>query len=100
MFLKAVLLRVIQMDFRAFLTAPGESLLKCRLRPPQQRVCSAEQSWGLSEGISNLHPSDAGAAVWGPRCGVTQLEDRFGSVTKSLWASAISLRMDGTADIQ
>lgn len=88
------------MDFRAFQTVPGESLLKRRLRPPQQRVCSAEQRWGLSVGISNLHPSDAGAAVWGPRCGVTQLEDHFGSVTESLWASAISLRMDGTADIQ
>lgn len=51
-------------------------------------------------GISNLHPSDAGAAVWGPRCGVTQWEDRSGLVTESLWASAISLRTDGTADIQ
>ena len=36
----------------------------------------------------------------GGHAGVTLLEDRSGLVTESLWASAISLRTDGTADIQ
>lgn len=72
MFLKAVLLRLIQMDFRTFQSVLytgstwGELVKYRRLRAPPAESLFRRTEVGLrAVGISNLHPSDAGAAVWG-----------------------------------
>lgn len=104
--LKQSLLRLIQMDFRTFQSvlytgSTWGELLKCRLRAPPAESLFRRTEVGPERGhlltcipvMLELLSGDH--AVVSPSG-----RDRSGLVTESLWASAISLRTDGTADIQ